>query len=511
MERVWRYDPGTGAWDGTGEHPGCFLHQRPGLAGRHRALRGHGYRSLVLRPGYRDLDATPVAPCPPFPSGPWPGTAAGSTRALSATTSGTTTPGRVSGPPLAPTSTYNIPCLAWDGTAALRGDGRGRGLVLRSCRPPPGPTPPAGCRPTAVRLPGLGRQRALRGYGRPRRLVLRPGRSCLVRHLRRGTSPTSDPWPGTAPAHCMRRPERGESTATIPSTGKWFPTGGRASSIAMYALAWDGRSLYSGSDQQGVWRYGPDTWYLAEGSTDGGMETFVLVQNPGANDVHVDIAFQTDTGEEAPADLQGVTIPAYFPRHLQGQRLRHHLQRLHQGGSPTGRQTWSASGPCTATAATWAHDSIGTTDSRPRLVPGRGLHRRGDGDLRAGAEPGGRRTSDVEPDAFRPTPGEQAPPDPAGGNHSGRLPAAPSRSTTTSPPTTSPPRWQPTGEVVCERAMYGNDRAWAHDSVGVGRAGGRPGTWPKVQPTGAWRPGYWCRTPTASRLTSGWPSRPVPG
>ncbi len=72
-------------------------------------------------------------------------------------------------------------------------------------------------------------------------------------------------------------------------------------------------------------------WYLAEGSTDGGMETFVLVQNPGSSDTTADIKFQTDAGEVAPPALQGVTIPASVPAYLQGQRLRHHLQRLHPG------------------------------------------------------------------------------------------------------------------------------------------------------------------------------------
>src|SRR4030042_4734648 len=52
------------------------------------------------------------------------------------------------------------------------------------------------------------------------------------------------------------------------------------------------------------------TWYFAEGSTDGGMETFVLVQNPHPIPVSVNIAFQTDSGELAPSSLQGTTIPA---------------------------------------------------------------------------------------------------------------------------------------------------------------------------------------------------------
>ncbi len=45
-------------------------------------------------------------------------------------------------------------------------------------------------------------------------------------------------------------------------------------------------------------------------------------------------------------------------------------------------------------------------------------------------------------------------------------------STTTSPTGTSPP-WSPppAGEVICERAMYGGSRTWAHDSIGVTTAG----------------------------------------
>lgn len=51
-------------------------------------------------------------------------------------------------------------------------------------------------------------------------------------------------------------------------------------------------------------------WYLAEGSTDGGMETFLLVQNPGPNPVHVNIKFQTGAGQQAPAELQNLEIGA---------------------------------------------------------------------------------------------------------------------------------------------------------------------------------------------------------
>ncbi|MBC7230527.1 MAG: hypothetical protein H5T74_09095 [Actinobacteria bacterium] len=39
------------------------------------------------------------------------------------------------------------------------------------------------------------------------------------------------------------------------------------------------------------------TWYLPEGVTRGGWETWVLIQNPNPNPVNVDVVFQTGTGE----------------------------------------------------------------------------------------------------------------------------------------------------------------------------------------------------------------------
>ena len=42
-----------------------------------------------------------------------------------------------------------------------------------------------------------------------------------------------------------------------------------------------------------------DTWYLAEGATTGGFETWILVQNPGLETAQVDLTYMTDTGEVA--------------------------------------------------------------------------------------------------------------------------------------------------------------------------------------------------------------------
>jgi hypothetical protein len=50
--------------------------------------------------------------------------------------------------------------------------------------------------------------------------------------------------------------------------------------------------------------------YLAEGSTAGGMETWVLVQNPQSNEQHVNLNLMTESGPVNPPELQGVAIPA---------------------------------------------------------------------------------------------------------------------------------------------------------------------------------------------------------
>ncbi|MHB8896581.1 MAG: hypothetical protein ACYC99_15575, partial [Candidatus Geothermincolia bacterium] len=37
-------------------------------------------------------------------------------------------------------------------------------------------------------------------------------------------------------------------------------------------------------------------WYLAEGSTGGDFETWVLVQNPNANEAHISLVYMTPAG-----------------------------------------------------------------------------------------------------------------------------------------------------------------------------------------------------------------------
>jgi hypothetical protein len=59
------------------------------------------------------------------------------------------------------------------------------------------------------------------------------------------------------------------------------------------------------------------TWYLAEGASDGGFETWVLIYNPGEQAAHVNLTYHTDSGEVpgpeltlAPGSRQSVNVGA---------------------------------------------------------------------------------------------------------------------------------------------------------------------------------------------------------
>jgi photosystem II stability/assembly factor-like uncharacterized protein len=64
--------------------------------------------------------------------------------------------------------------------------------------------------------------------------------------------------------------------------------------IAERSMYWDNR--VGGHDSIGVTETSLN-WYLAEGSTNGGFETWVLVQNPGEEDAEVELTYMTPAGE----------------------------------------------------------------------------------------------------------------------------------------------------------------------------------------------------------------------
>jgi len=208
-------------------------------------------------------------------------------------------------------------------------------------------------------------------------------------------------------------------------------------------------------------------WYLAEGSTAGGMETFVLVQNPGDAEVHVNVAFQTDAGEVRPEELQEVSIPANSRRTFKVNDwvTTYDVSTLVEpidGEVICERAMYGND-------RAWAHDSIGVAAPDG---PAQEWY------LAEGSTGGGMETwlliqnpyaSAVHVNiAFQTDTGEVAPADLQGV----RIPAE-SRATF-NVGSWVPDRYEVStfveaedGMVVCERAMYGNGRAWAHDSIGA--------------------------------------------
>jgi streptogramin lyase len=200
------------------------------------------------------------------------------------------------------------------------------------------------------------------------------------------------------------------------------------------------------------------TWYLAEGCTQGGMETWVLVQNPGNTQVTVDLTFMTSAGQQA--GPQGFPIAA-------GTRHSFNLSEYVTDWDVSTKVEANGSVICEramyGNGRTWAHDSIGVTDSSKTWY------------LAEGCTQGGMETWVLvqNPEAtdvtvsltFMTSTGEQAGPQDfpiaAGTRHSFNL----SEYVTD---------WDVScrvnsegGDVICERAMYGGGRTWAHDSIGV--------------------------------------------
>jgi hypothetical protein len=87
--------------------------------------------------------------------------------------------------------------------------------------------------------------------------------------------------------------------------------------VAERAVYWNGRK--GAHDSIGV-AAPANTWYLAEGCTNGGFETWVLVQNAGDITASVDLTFMTETGEKpgphldvAPYTRQTVDLSKTIP------------------------------------------------------------------------------------------------------------------------------------------------------------------------------------------------------
>ncbi len=102
-----------------------------------------------------------------------------------------------------------------------------------------------------------------------------------------------------------------------------------------------------------------DTWYLPEGCTEEGFESWILVQNPNDSEVHINFALDTEIGKVANARMQDLVMPAHT-------RASWNLADYHTSYDVATVLT-SEGGPVVAERSmyapdrAWAHNSIGTS------------------------------------------------------------------------------------------------------------------------------------------------------
>jgi hypothetical protein len=72
---------------------------------------------------------------------------------------------------------------------------------------------------------------------------------------------------------------------------------------------------------------GSDRWYFADGTTQENSSLFISLVNPYPEDAIADLSFTTEQGAEAPADFQGVVVPA---KGIIGLDIGTHLRRRAQ-------------------------------------------------------------------------------------------------------------------------------------------------------------------------------------
>jgi hypothetical protein len=263
----------------------------------------------------------------------------------------------------------------------------------------------------------------------------------------------------------------GSSWAQEDSDGFGDSTNRGASAMALY---FDGLFVGTDNDATGcqVWNTG-STWYLAEGATDGGFETWVLVQNPGTSPVHVDFTLNTDAGKVKPSDLQGLAIPA-------GSRVSFNMStwastfdvstKVHATDGLVICERAMYGTPAGQSFRELGHDSVGVTSPAPTWYMAEGATDGGFETWVLVQNPG---AAAVHVDFTLNTgAGEQKPLDlqgvkiPAGSRSSFNLGKWVTDYDVSTKVACSD------GQVICERAMYWTppgqaNRALGHDSVGV--------------------------------------------
>ncbi len=199
------------------------------------------------------------------------------------------------------------------------------------------------------------------------------------------------------------------------------------------------------------------TWYLAEGCTRGGFETWVLVQNPNSNPARVTLTYMTESGQ-APGptvDIEANSRQTFFAADSVPDQWSVSTQVTSDRPVIAERSVYG-------NARAWAHDSIGASATSQ------------DWYLAEGCTAGGFETwvvvqnpnaSEAEVQLTYMTPGGAVSASPVS------VPAFTRRTFDVSE--SVPDAWEVSTRVhsdsgvVAERAVYGNGRTWAHDSTGA--------------------------------------------
>jgi hypothetical protein len=235
-----------------------------------------------------------------------------------------------------------------------------------------------------------------------------------------------------------------------------------------------GNSRGWADDSIGVWAPSK-TWYLAEGSTGPGFTTWVLVQNPSSQQATVELTYMTSHGAVAGPK---VTMAA-------NTRKSFNVANTCPGEwqvstKVTANQEVVAERAIYGNNDTWATESIGTAQPSTQWYLPEGSTGPGFETWILVQNPG-TKVANVELTLMEPG-GEVVGP---------TLKIPPASRTTVNLADAAPGQWSVSTmvtsdePVVAERAMYGNNRQWAHDSIG---ATATNNTW--CLPEGSTGPGF---------------------
>ncbi len=193
--------------------------------------------------------------------------------------------------------------------------------------------------------------------------------------------------PGTLEAHCFnlsdgslavcawKSDDAGDSlTLSLAGAAYANPvtvdlaTGGERSTAGISRAA-DGRITVSDlavGKRPVILRFGPETsavsWYLAEGTTDWGFDTYISIQNPNPGAASAHVTYMTDTGPVAGPSLTlpGKSQATVFPRDTLGSRDFSTRVATDAGETIAVDRTMTWTGP--GAQSQESHSSVGVTD-----------------------------------------------------------------------------------------------------------------------------------------------------